>query len=646
MAIVHTYGKSDIFLTMTCNPNWEEISNELFPGQTAQDRPDLVARVFHGKLEAMKEMLFKKHILGVVVAIKVVKYLYKYVYKGHDRASFSIDQPDADGNIDEIKRYVDARWVTPPEVMWRIFGFPLCANSPSVLQFPLPLPNMHMVAFNEQVDLTNVVASENASKSMLTEYFTANQDHQWARNILYKDFPGSFTWQKGKKYWRPRVERYQIGQIVFTNPAEGERYYLHVLLNHVAGKTSFEDLLTVDGRLCGSFREAAERLGLIEAENTLDDCLTESMGKDIADFALPSIDNAFDPIGGEARQRLAYDEILDAVEQGDGGVSFVDGPGGTGKTFLYRALLAKLHQAEWDHQATEDGLTDTMDEATMSKRQVVEALDNSMRDIMGRRDRPFGGKTIVFGRDFRQLRLVTNMRAHNDTWFADYLLRVGNGTEEANDQGNIRLPEDICVPSTGEADDLEKLIDHVFPSLDDNMSDLNYMTSRAILSTMNDNIDKINIRMVERFRGEEVIYHSFDSAEDNPYGYYAPEFLNGLTPNGLPLHALKLKLNCNIILLRNFDPANGLCNGTRLVTLALQDPFCQGRWVPREAILAFLGTPIGLVHPEPACRARSRAGRGGALAFMEPQICGFAALPARSGLEPGRRSPVSSSGYG
>ena len=71
--------------------------------------------------------------------------------------------------------------------------------------------------------------------------------------------------------------------------------------------------------------------------------------------------------------------------------------------------------------------------------------------------------------------------------------------------------------------------------------------------------------MIERFHGDEVIYHSFDSAEDDPYGYYAHEFLNGLTPNGLPPHALKLKLNCPVILLRNIDPANGLCNGTRLV---------------------------------------------------------------------------------
>lgn len=43
------------------------------------------------------------------------------------------------------------------------------------------------------------------------------------------------------------------------------------------------------------------------------------------------------------------------------------------------------------------------DEASMTKRQAVEALDNSMRDIMGRRHQPFGGKSIVFGGDFRQV---------------------------------------------------------------------------------------------------------------------------------------------------------------------------------------------------------------------------------------------------
>jgi hypothetical protein len=39
----------------------------------------------------------------------------------------------------------------------------------------------------------------------------------------------------------------------------------------------------------------------------------------------------------------------------------------------------------------------------MTKRQAVEALDNSLRDIMDRHKLPFGGKTIVFGGDFRQV---------------------------------------------------------------------------------------------------------------------------------------------------------------------------------------------------------------------------------------------------
>jgi hypothetical protein len=61
------------------------------------------------------------------------------------------------------------------------------------------------------------------------------------------------------------------------------------------------------------------------------------------------------------------------------------------------------------------------------------------------------------------------------------------------------------------------------------------------------------------------MYHSFDTAVDDSNNYYPSEFLNTLTPNGLPPHVLKLKVGCPIMLPRNIDPANGLCNGTRLV---------------------------------------------------------------------------------
>ena len=44
MAICREYHKPDYFITMTCNPHWPEIKAELLPGQSAQDRPDIVAR--------------------------------------------------------------------------------------------------------------------------------------------------------------------------------------------------------------------------------------------------------------------------------------------------------------------------------------------------------------------------------------------------------------------------------------------------------------------------------------------------------------------------------------------------------------------------------------------------------------------------
>jgi ATP-dependent DNA helicase PIF1 len=85
------------------------------------------------------------------------------------------------------------------------------------------------------------------------------------------------------------------------------------------------------------------------------------------------------------------------------------------------------------------------------------------------------------------------------------------------------------------------------------------------LSTKNENVDKINMRFIDRFSEQEMVYHSFDVVVDDPNNNYPPEFLNSLTPSGLPPHILKLKVNCPVILLRSLDPPNGLCNGTRLI---------------------------------------------------------------------------------
>ncbi|PIO58097.1 hypothetical protein TELCIR_20472, partial [Teladorsagia circumcincta] len=68
MAIVARFGKPTYFLTMTCNPQWKEIQENLFTGQTPSDRPDLTSRVFYAKLTELCTDLFKKHVLGEVQA--------------------------------------------------------------------------------------------------------------------------------------------------------------------------------------------------------------------------------------------------------------------------------------------------------------------------------------------------------------------------------------------------------------------------------------------------------------------------------------------------------------------------------------------------------------------------------------------------
>ncbi|XP_031094289.1 uncharacterized protein LOC115998774 [Ipomoea triloba] len=73
MSLVQNFGKPDMFLTMTCNPNWPEIKGLLQYNDDAQNRPDLIARVFHAKMQELKNDITKKQFFGEVAA-----YTYKY----------------------------------------------------------------------------------------------------------------------------------------------------------------------------------------------------------------------------------------------------------------------------------------------------------------------------------------------------------------------------------------------------------------------------------------------------------------------------------------------------------------------------------------------------------------------------------------
>nr|XP_047141476.1 uncharacterized protein LOC124816359 [Hydra vulgaris] len=68
MAVTKKYGKPNLIITFTCNPKWREIVENLNPGQTANDRPDLVCWLFKMKLNFFLEDIFKHGVLGKVVS--------------------------------------------------------------------------------------------------------------------------------------------------------------------------------------------------------------------------------------------------------------------------------------------------------------------------------------------------------------------------------------------------------------------------------------------------------------------------------------------------------------------------------------------------------------------------------------------------
>ncbi|XP_078521566.1 uncharacterized protein LOC144790724 [Lissotriton helveticus] len=64
MTYVRHYGRPDLFITFTCNPDWQEIKDQLFPKQKPCDRHDIVARVFNLKVKTIMKLLTQQCIFG------------------------------------------------------------------------------------------------------------------------------------------------------------------------------------------------------------------------------------------------------------------------------------------------------------------------------------------------------------------------------------------------------------------------------------------------------------------------------------------------------------------------------------------------------------------------------------------------------
>ena len=234
------------------------------------------------------------------------------------------------------------------------------------------------------------------------------------------------------------------------------------------------------------------------------------------------------------------------------------------------------------------------DEAPMMHRFAVDAVDRLFQRVKDN-TRSFGGVIVVFMGDWRQtlpvlplssreqkiaatllfaecwknvkvLRLTENLRIRkhggSSSW-SDYLLSVGEGKLEThiiNGNEYTKLPSSMII----ESGKISDLVQAVYPSLKSNFTNMLWLYNRAIICPKNNDVQEINKTMLNLLPGEVHKFYSIDQVNDNDMRA-TTEVINKLTPQGMPLHEISLKVGAIIMLLRNLNPAEGHCNGTRYV---------------------------------------------------------------------------------
>ncbi|KAG4920916.1 hypothetical protein JHK82_049857 [Glycine max] len=181
-----------------------------------------------------------------------IKYLFKYINKGYDRVTVILIHEDNDEthnggtHNDEIKEYLDCRYICPCESTWRIFGFPIHGRKHVVERLHFHLPGQHSVLYEDHGDIDDVLSKLSISDSKFISWMNTNQNSVEGRNLTYAEFVSKFVYNQKKRCWHLRKKGYTIGRLLWVPPITGELFYLRMMLTVCKGPTSFEDLRTVD----------------------------------------------------------------------------------------------------------------------------------------------------------------------------------------------------------------------------------------------------------------------------------------------------------------------------------------------------------------------------------------------------------------
>ncbi|KAG8366715.1 hypothetical protein BUALT_Bualt17G0108200 [Buddleja alternifolia] len=523
-------------------------------------------------------------------------------------------------HVDEVKQYLDCRYVSAIEACWRIYEFELQRQNPNVERLQFHLPNQQFVIFREEDHLHNIISREGSRDTMLTKWFEANKKYAEARSLTYVEFPTAWVWKRATKEWVMRKQGKCIGRLPYLHPNAGEKYYLRMLLYKVRGAQCFEDLRTFNGVVYQTFKQACSARGLLDDDNEWHGALSEAetwassiklrnmfstmlMFSEITDPVTlweqhwrAMVDDLQYRVRRELRDNNIQLSDEDLKEWGlqeieyvlnRNGKSLADFPPMPQPSFRsFSHITNRLIREELDYNDSEEEQSFHSYFNGMNEDQVMH-LKINMRLIA--RD----GST----------QSVDDLRN-----FAEWIDKIGEGKakclhfDDGVESDWVELPENLLIENGDNS--LLQLINTTYPELSNRYRDPTYLKGKAILAPKNSDVDDINSIMLSMLPGEVRQFCSADTLcpgemTDHEQNMNPPELLNSIKISGIPNHCLELKEGSPIMLLRNLNQSLGLCNGTRLIISKMGEKVLEARVVTGSHIgdIVTLCTPLELLNP-------------------------------------------------
>ena len=182
----------------------------------------------------------------------------------------------------EVNEFQSRRYISGAESAHRLGGNELAERKPTVNRLPVHLEGQQTVYYDANDKDDSIEKIERSERTKLTTFFELNNKDEFARTLLYRELPEHYTWSATKRNWKKRKREpadgipEQIGRLYSIHPTQIELYALRLLLNHVRGPTSYEDLRTVNGITHKTFQDAAIALKLVKDDMIWIECMMEA----------------------------------------------------------------------------------------------------------------------------------------------------------------------------------------------------------------------------------------------------------------------------------------------------------------------------------------------------------------------------------